>query len=36
MTIGRVGVQRIGDYVRGNPYSWLNDVAPHVIVGLAA
>ncbi len=33
MTLGESDLQRIGDYVRGNLYAWLNDVAPQVIVG---
>jgi len=33
MTLGESELQRIGDYVRGHLYTWLNDVAPQVIVG---
>jgi tetrahydromethanopterin S-methyltransferase subunit G len=32
MTLGESELQRIGDYVRGHLYAWLNDVAPQVIV----
>ena len=32
MTPGESELQRIGDYVRGHLYAWLNDVAPQVIV----
>ena len=33
MATGESELQRIGDYVRGHLYAWLNDVAPQVIVG---
>ena len=33
MALGESELQRIGDYVRGHLYAWLNDVAPQVIVG---
>jgi hypothetical protein len=32
MALGESELQRIGDYVRGHLYAWLNDVAPQVIV----
>ena len=33
MNLGESELQRIGDYVRGHLYTWLNDVAPQVFVG---
>ena len=33
IAIGESELQRIGDYVRGHLFAWLNDMAPQVIVG---
>ena len=33
MALGELELQRIGDYVRGHLFTWLNDMAPQVIVG---
>jgi hypothetical protein len=33
MALGESELERIGDYVRGNLYGWLTDVAPQMVVG---
>ena len=33
MALGDTDLQRIGDYVKGNIYGWLVEVAPQVVAG---
>ena len=33
MALGESELEQIGDYVRGNLYGWLTDVAPQMVVG---